>query len=116
MKAVPIRIFMHLQQRRLRVHFLFYQRIKKAMEDISNEKPTPFHWLRHSSFGTNLLEGGTDLRYVQTLLGHSSIQSTGSNAPASRKALDKIQSPLGRLDLSTKKHNLPGNKRPDLSK
>ena len=115
MKTAPIRIFMHLQQRRLRVHFLFYQPIKKAMESVDKEKPTPFHWLRHTSFGTRLLEGGTDLRYIQGLLSHSSIQTGGLYARGSEKAFDKILSPLGRLDLSSKKHNLPGNKRPDLS-
>lgn len=71
---------------------IFHQWCKR----IGIKKDVTFHSLRHS-FATHLLEQGTDIRYVQTLLGHANIRTTQIYTHVMQPTLDKIVSPLDRL-------------------
>ncbi|MFH0820941.1 MAG: tyrosine-type recombinase/integrase [Candidatus Peregrinibacteria bacterium] len=64
-----------------------------ALQKTGIQKDATFHSLRHS-FATHLLENGTDVRYVQALLGHANIRTTQLYTQVTTNALQKIASPL----------------------
>lgn len=72
--------------------------LKNAVTKAGIKKKVSVHTLRHS-FATHLLEAGTDLRYIQSLLGHSSSKTTEIYTHITTKGFDQIKSPLDTLEI-----------------
>lgn len=74
------------------------QLIKTAAKKAKIKKHVTPHMLRHS-FATHLLEAGTDLRYIQVLLGHSSTKTTEVYTQVAVNNIKAIESPIELLNL-----------------
>jgi site-specific recombinase XerD len=74
---------------------------EKTLEKAQIEKAATIHSLRHS-FATHLLESGTDIRFIQDLLGHQSLKTTSRYTHVAKRTALKIPSPL---DLPDEDHS-----------
>jgi site-specific recombinase XerD len=80
--------------------------VKRSAKIAGINKAISAHTLRHT-FATHLLEQGTDLRYIQALLGHESSRTTERYTHVTRKGFEQLTSPLDRI---FEKCILPDNK------
>lgn len=69
---------------------------KDAYKKLGLPKHASFHSLRHS-FATHLLENGTDIKFIQEILGHNDINTTLRYTHVSKKSLQIIESPLDKI-------------------
>lgn len=74
------------------------QILSRALRETGITKPVTVHTLRRS-FATHLLENGTDLRYIQSLLGHNDPKTTQVYTHITTKGFNQIRSPLDKLDI-----------------
>ncbi len=69
------------------------QVMKQALSRAGIQKEATLHTLRHS-FATHTMESGTDIRYIQAILGHSNPKTTMIYTHVSEAAMGRIRSPI----------------------
>ncbi len=72
--------------------------VKRAAQAAAIMKPVSCHTLRHS-FATHLLQSGTDIRTIQELLGHASVETTMIYTHVMNKGARGVRSPLDRAGV-----------------
>ena len=71
---------------------------QKAKKKAGIAMPCTLHTLRHC-YATHLLEAGTDIRYIQALLGHKHSKTTEIYTHVTTKSIQKIKSPFDDLEI-----------------
>jgi integrase/recombinase XerD len=84
----------------------------EAADGAGIKKGVTLHALRHS-FATHLLERGTDIRIIQTLLGHEKLDTTAHYTRVATGMIANIKSPLDLLSQPRKKPKKNPGKKPD---
>jgi len=77
----------------------FQRAFKRAVDRAGIQRPATPHTLRHS-FATHLLQSGTDIRTVQSLLGHSDVSTTMVYTHVLQVAAGAVRSPLDALQVA----------------
>ena len=71
---------------------------KKYLARVSKNNTFTLHSLRHS-YATHILDAGTDIRFIQELLGHKSSRTTEIYTHVSMRSLRNIKSPLDDMEI-----------------
>jgi site-specific recombinase XerD len=83
----------------------------EAADAAGIRKHVTVHTLRHS-FATHLLDGGTDIRKIQVLLGHEKLDTTARYLHVATGMISAVASPLDRLSQPKRKRQRKTQEKP----
>jgi integrase/recombinase XerD len=77
---------------------------KQALQKAGITQPAALHWLRHC-YAKHLLKSGTDLRYIQEMIGHKGSCTNEIYTHVSQRRIEEIRSPIS--DIAWRKSDRP---------